>query len=149
MKPIKLTLLALLLSIPSFAQIAAITGPSGICDGSAVAYTDATPGGTWSSSAPSIAVIGSTSGIATGISVGALTLTYTVGLSYVTYPITVNPLPAPITGPASVCVGSTITISDITPGGTWSSSNPAIGSVTFTGAVIGSSPGTTTISYTN
>ncbi len=55
---------------------------------------------------------------------------------------------APITGPASVCSGSTITLTCNTPGGTWSSGSPAIASVSATGDVTGISSGSAAISYT-
>lgn len=63
---------------------------------------------------------------------------------------TVNPGPttAPITGTFTVCVGATTDLDDATPGGTWSSSTPAVGTVNNTnGIVTGISAGTTTITY--
>ena len=55
-----------------------------------------------------------------------------------------------ITGHDSVCVGSSITLADtaFAGSGVWSSSSPAVGSVSATGIVAGLSNGTTTISYT-
>jgi hypothetical protein len=47
-----------------------------------------------------------------------------------------------------VCVGQTISLSDGTPGGAWSSSNTAVATVTAGGIVSGVSGGTATISYT-
>ncbi|MBK7134350.1 MAG: Ig domain-containing protein [Bacteroidales bacterium] len=61
---------------------------------------------------------------------------------------TVNPLPAPITGTLTVCVGSTTTLSDITPGGSWSSATPAVATIDAGGVVTGVSAGTSLISYT-
>jgi len=64
--------------------------------------------------------------------------------------VIVNALPAiePITGNAYGCVGSTIALSDITPGGIWSSSNTAVATVNNSGLVTIVSLGTATISYT-
>ena len=63
--------------------------------------------------------------------------------------MTVNPLPANITGPTAVCVSSTIDLDNTTAGGTWSSSNVARATViAATGIVTGVSAGTVTISYT-
>ena len=76
-----------------------------------------------------------------------MNITYTVGSSYVTYGVTVNALPSPITGPTSVCVGSTIAITDATPGGTWSSSAITVGCISGAGLVYGVSAGTTDITY--
>jgi len=54
----------------------------------------------------------------------------------------------PITGPSSVCVASTITLSDVTTGGTWSSFNTAVATIGSTGIITGVSPGVDTILYT-
>jgi hypothetical protein len=56
-------------------------------------------------------------------------------------------MPNPITGPSTVCQGSTIALSTTSTGGTWSSSNPAVASVLPSGLVIGVSGGTAVISY--
>ncbi|GAA4466608.1 hypothetical protein GCM10023093_20950 [Nemorincola caseinilytica] len=61
--------------------------------------------------------------------------------------VLVKPGPAPIIGPSQVCQYFSITLSDATPGGVWSSSNPAIASITTGGVVSGLTPGTVTISY--
>jgi uncharacterized protein YjdB len=112
-------------------------------------YTNCNPGGTWTSSAPSVATIGSLSGIATGVSAGTATITYSLGAGCtVAAPLSVITSPAAITGPSAACVGSGIALSDVTSSGAWSSSAPAIGSVSTSGIVAGISAGVTTISYT-
>ena len=60
---------------------------------------------------------------------------------------TVNPLPI-VSAPASVNVGSTITLSPTT-GGTWTSSNNLVATVTNAGVVTGVSAGTATFTFTN
>jgi hypothetical protein len=64
--------------------------------------------------------------------------------------ITINttPVVAPITPPTpvGVCIGSTVTLADVTPGGTWSSGNIGIATV-VNGVVTGVSAGTVTIYY--
>jgi trimeric autotransporter adhesin len=56
---------------------------------------------------------------------------------------------APISSDTSVCVKSTVPLSDTTTGGTWSSSNTGIATVdSALGIVTGVSAGTATISYT-
>ena len=127
-----------------------ILGPSVACVGIPVTLSDIVPGGTWTSSAPGTATIGSLSGIVNGLLAGSsTTITYSLGGTSctVTRTITVNAGPSPITGPSSVCVGNTISLSDVTTGGTWSSSLPSDGSISTTGIVTGVAGGVTTISY--
>jgi hypothetical protein len=66
--------------------------------------------------------------------------------------VTVNvlPLPAPavITGPATICIGSTVTLGDVVGGGAWSSTSPIIASIDLSGNLTAVSIGTTNISYT-
>jgi len=63
----------------------------------------------------------------------------------ITYPI----IPVlPITGTTTICQSATTTLTSATPGGSWSSSNPAIASVGLTtGIVTGNSGGTAIITY--
>ncbi len=125
----------------------AINGPGALCFGSTITLTDGTPGGSWSSSAPFTASIGS-SGVITTFGSGATTIYYTTGAGcYTTAPLTVNPLPSGIGGSSTVCLGTTITLSDFTAGGNWSSSNSNI-SVDGSGNVSGLVVGSSTITYT-
>ncbi len=147
MKHFYLTLLALLLFyVPSFA-IAPITGDSVLCIGSATVFNDTTSGGKWISSDTLIVKI-DTIGNATGISAGTVTITYTVGPTYVTKTINVFPPPAPITGPDTICSGITVTLSDSSNGGTWSSRNTSIANIDTNGRVIGLASGSDTVIYT-
>ena len=106
MKHLLFCLLALIISFSCYA-LGPITGPSALCAGSTDTLTDATAGGTWSSSVPGVAAVGSGTGLVTGIAPGAATITYTLGASSVTYMITVNALPTifPITGGGVFCLG--------------------------------------------
>ncbi len=237
MKYINLTILALLVSLCSYGLIGPINGAGGICQGTTTTLTDTTAGGTWTSSNPSVATIGSVSGLTTGVSAGTATITYTTGSGFVTATVTVQavpavftffyggsggictsgpgthlylsgsetgvtyklrigatvittmagtgsmidfgpqstpgtyncngtnattgcvtnmgtatlttlPSPGSIVGPSSVCVGSSVTLTDTAAGGTWSSSNPAVATVGSTGIVNGIVAGSTVISYT-
>ncbi|MES2704592.1 MAG: Ig-like domain-containing protein, partial [Bacteroidota bacterium] len=128
----------------------AIVGLYTMCAGSTSTFTDATPGGTWSSSS-AIVTIGSSSGIATaGVSAGTATITYRVTATncFTTATITVNPLPAAIVGGLSVCPGLCTTLTDATAGGTWSISSATIATVSASGVVCGVSAGTATVTYT-
>ena len=130
---------------------AAIMGSSSVCQGGTTTLADATGSSTWSSSDITIAAIGSSTGIVSGIAPGSVTITFAtagVGCS-VTAPMTVNPGPAAISGTFAVCVGATTALSDATGGGGWASSNPAAAAIDpVAGLVSGIAAGTTTISYT-
>lgn len=128
----------------------AITGASGVCIGASTTLSDLTSGGAWSSSNIAVAAIGSGTGIATGVSAGTTTITYKLATGcYTTALLTVNPLPAAITGTTSVCVAQTTTLADVTGGGSWTSSNTAIATVgSGTGTVTGVAGGTVMITYT-
>ncbi len=127
---------------------ATINGTLAVCAGSATTLTNAVTGGTWSSSNASIATTGLTSGIVTGVSGGTATITYTAGAGcFAIATLTVNPI-LPITGALSTCTGSSTTLYDGSPGGTWSSSNPTIAGIgSSSGIVTGNALGTVTISY--
>lgn len=60
----------------------------------------------------------------------------------------IPPVVGPITGTATVCVGSNTTLSNTTTGGTWMSSSTGVAAVGyFSGVVTGIAPGTATIAY--
>ncbi len=128
---------------------APITGTLTVCTGATTALSDATTGGTWSSSTPAVGTI-SASGVVTGITTGTTTISYTAPSGTATAVVTVNttPTPAAITGSSAVCVGFTSTLSDATPGGTWSSSSASVATVSTSGVVSGVSAGTANITYT-
>lgn len=128
----------------------AISGTPVLCEGSSTTFTDVTPGGTWISSNTSAALVGSTSGIVTGASAGTSLISYmlTTGC-FRSVTTTINPLPSVISGTASTCVGSSSTLGSSPAGGTWSSSNTAVATVSSsTGVVTGAGTGTANITYT-
>lgn len=128
-----------------------ITGPQTICVGSTTTLSPGT-GGTWSSQNPSVANV-TNAGLVTALSQGTATFTFTsfaTGCpSMPTSPITVNPRPtAQITGPTAICIGNT---SSLTPntGGTWTSANTSVATVTNGGIITGVSAGMTNFVFTN
>ena len=125
-----------------------ISGLAGVCEaGSTITLTDATPG-TWSITPAGTASI-STSGMVTGISAGAAVVTYTGSNNcFVTHNVTVNPLPATLTGVFTVCQMAATTLSSASTGGGWSSLNPFIATVGASGDVWGVLGGNATIVYT-
>lgn len=130
---------------------AIISGPAGVCLGLTVTLNDATTGGTWSSTNTTNATIGSLTGIVSGLAVGTTTISYVLTATgcYTTRTESVNPLPAGITGPGTVCPGTSITLANTSTGGTWSSSNTGIATAAAaTGVITGVAAGTATITYT-
>ncbi|MBX2907117.1 MAG: Ig-like domain-containing protein, partial [Taibaiella sp.] len=139
---------------PVTTTIPAIGGTGIVCPGSSVTLTNSMTGGTWSTTDyPVKFTVNSTTGVVTGVAAGTGVVTYTVahdcGVSYVTRVLTVNPIAtvAPITGTSSICVGWTITASDATAGGVWSSSNPSLATVNSAGVITGIAGGNPVISY--
>ncbi len=146
-KFLTLTFITVMLSVASYA-ITPITGPHTVCLGSSTYLADSlSPGGVWTSSNIAIATVGSSTGIVNGVSAGVCDITYTTGSGYATITMTVSPSPTAISGPGTVCVGSSITLTDATPGGTWSGgSHETVGA--STGVVTGVSGGWDYIYYT-
>ena len=148
MKKIYLTLMILLLAGYSFAVLP-VTGTTSFCKGSNAIYADATPGGIWTSENTAIAIVGSSSGIATGISAGTTHLTYTVGAAYSTYLIEVLAIPSVIGGPSTVCIGYPVTETDSITGGVWTTPSLSVTIGMTSGVLTGVTSGTAVISYTN
>jgi len=126
------------------------TGTAVVCQGATTTLSNSAPGGTWDAGLPSVATVGSSSGIVSGVSPGAALISYNVGGCTATTLVTVNPLASAgaITGANQVCLGDTIMLGDAITGGVWSSSNTAIATVGTSGIVSGVSTGTVLISYT-
>ncbi len=129
-------------------QPSAISGTSSVCVGAGISQSASPAGGVWSASNTNVA-IDAVTGNVTGITSGTSIITYTVaGICFSIKTITVNPLPAAITGPSGVCLGSNITLTNATAGGTWSASNVIVAVGATTGVVAGSSAGTSVVTYT-
>ncbi len=119
--------------------VASITGAGTICVGATLQLSDATIGGTWSSSNSSVASV-NTSGLVTGNAAGTATITYTsaCGLS-TTATVTVTAKTTPtFTQVAAICSGATLSALPTTSNdgitGTWSPAlnNAATTTYTFT-----------------
>jgi uncharacterized protein YjdB len=136
--------------------VGAITGLHEVCLGAHITLVDtgASIVGNWHSSTPSLATIGTTTGIVTGISIGIDTITYRVsngcGFAVAPYMVHVNSLPNPghITGPDSVCQGSTVILMDPVATGTWSVSDVSIATIDASGNLHGLSIGPIMVTYT-
>jgi trimeric autotransporter adhesin len=128
----------------------AISGTTTLCDATAATFTNATSGGSWSSSNTSVGTIAASSGLFIAVGSGTTTITYEVTGTgcYTTQEVTVNPVPAAISGSSSMCLGDTITLSSATSGGSWSSTSAGVAPIdSATGIVVGNAGGASTISY--
>ncbi len=129
-----------------------LTGPSSVCIGGTATYACTTAGGTWSTSSTAIATI-SAAGVLTGVSGGTVIISYSVsgtcGTGVRTRAVTVagSTITGTITGTTSVATGFTTSLYNSVSGGTWSSSNPAVATISASGVVTGVAVGTTVISY--
>ena len=116
-----------------------ISGPTGLFIGGTIGLTDLVTGGTWSSSNGAATV---SAGLVTGVSAGIDTIRYVVtnlcGMDTATKIVTVMGVP-------NVCVGASLSLSDVATGGAWSSSNGNANVVA--GLVVGVAAGTDTIRY--
>lgn len=139
-------------ALVSVGNITATT--NSICTGAGTALENSVSGGTWSSNAPGIASVDG-NGFVTGIATGTAIISYTTnsfcGISYDTTTIQVTPgtgyVIGAISGPSSVCAGAVIALSDTSAGGTWSSSNMELATVSGSGSVQGLAQGVVTITY--
>ena len=134
-------------------MVGTIMGYPAVCVWATVLFHEDSTGGIWSSSDNAIATVNS-SGVATGVSSGVVYLSYSItnscgtGSGY-SAPLTVNPLPASISGLTSICQYSTNTLSDA-GSGTWSTSNSALAVVDPTSGIVNAyGSGIDTIIFTN
>ena len=142
-----------LLTVNPAPNAGSITGSSSICIGGTTSLADATTGGTWSSTTPSVATV-STSGVVSSVAVGTTVISYTVSNSCgtaaatMTVNVTSTASAGTITGTSTDCIGSTITLADATTGGTWTSGTTSVATIDASGVVTGVAIGSTIVTYT-
>jgi uncharacterized protein YjdB len=129
-------------------NVASIIGTNTTCVGSSTTLSYPVSGGTWSVANTSIATVDSVTGLVSGIAVGGTTVTYTIssGCFKVASFSVAAPL-SPISGTPVTCEGSSVALT--ATGGTWSSSNTGIATISASGVLTGVSAGNATISYSN
>lgn len=126
---------------------------STVCVNDTAELHNGTDGGTWSSSSVSISLTPvATMCIVTGVSAGSASITYTVnntcGYHFFVYYLNVTATVTPIVyTDTTLCVGGSTIFSESATGGTWSSSNTAIVTVSSTGSVSGTGEGYAVITY--
>ncbi|MFC0604488.1 LamG-like jellyroll fold domain-containing protein [Winogradskyella pulchriflava] len=128
-----------------------VTSPTQICIGDTGNLLP-NSGGTWISNNTSIATVDNT-GLVTSVATGSVTFTYTdstTGCSSTTNNVTINALPVISNLPTDneLCVNETHTLSPTT-GGTWSSSDTGIATITNSGVITGISDGYVNFTFTN
>ncbi|MFT3795306.1 PKD-like domain-containing protein [Flavobacterium sp.] len=132
--------------------VAPITGTLTVCPTATTPLSSATAGGVWTSGNTGIATVNSSTGLVTGVSPGNAVITYTVtgnGCSNATTATVTVYSPTAVSGPSSVCIGSTIQMLP-SSGGTWVSNNGTAASIdTNTGIVTGLAGGTVTFTFTD
>ncbi len=147
-----------LLTVKANPVVPPTTGNTTLCTQSTTLLSNTQSGGVWNSSNTSIATVSSGGLVtATSYATGTINITYTVTSNGCTttdtHPITVNASPgvsnttAP-SYPVVLCQDETVTLSNATAGGAWSSKNPSVASVDAAGLVTGLGGGTSLISYT-
>ncbi len=130
--------------------VSAINGANSVCVNSATSFTNATSGGTWSTSNPLIATV-STAGNVTGVSAGSATITYAINSTNgcqnaATKVVTVNAVPATAltaSGATTFCQGSNVSLTAST-GSTYLWSTGAT-----TSSITASTSGTYNVTVTN
>jgi uncharacterized protein YjdB len=109
-------------------------------------------GGTWISSNNAVATVTNT-GIVTAISAGSVSFTFTSNSpTCLSDPITANVIAKPtvaFTGPDTLCIGDTSSLSASPLSGTWASATPSVATVTASGSITAVAQGTATFIYTD
>jgi len=138
-------------SITSGPTVPPITGLNKLCTGSTITLADTLQGGVWTTSDANVATVSGT-GLVTAIASGNVTITYSVtnscGTASQSQPVAITngPVTQPVIGANTVCITKSITLSDATNGGIWTSSDNTIATIN-NGIVSGVAPGTVTITY--
>ncbi len=127
-----------------------INGSTSVCMGTTLNLTDTTSGGSWTElTGHSSVALGIVTPVSTGVDTILYSVTNSCGTARDSFAISINTVPtiAAITGVDSVCPGATITLSDVTTGGTWISNNTSLANVSTSGVVSGIIPGSLLIQY--
>jgi len=126
-------------------------GPTTICIGENTNITPST-GGVWTSSDPTIATINN-SGLITGVAPGKVVFTYADGVTNCnsapsdSLEVTAGP-DVSIGGDSDLCIGESTFLLPAT-GGTWTSNDPTVATVTASGVVTAVAPGSATFFFTD
>lgn len=142
-----------LINVHGLPPLAPPVGDSIICLGSTATYTDSIAGGYWISIADDINLVdsfGHVTTVDTGIGGVRYFYTDTFGCSS-SIDAEIYVAPAPILAGIAhdtVCVHDSVIVITSTPGGVWTIADSSIATVGSTGFIIGTTAGTTLITYT-
>lgn len=134
------------------AVAATITGIDSVGIDSVRTLSNLVAGGEWTSSNVSVATVGSSSGVVTGVAVGTSVISYAVtntcGTTASSVVMHVGALPnaGTLSGPDTVCVGDTVVFTPSLAGGTWANQRDTISTV-IDGSIIGLKSARDTIYY--
>jgi len=125
-----------------------VIGPANMCVGSSDTFKCLIPGTfSWTSSAPSIATINSTTGVVSAVSPGVDTIICNTGSNTFKRIITISaPGKGMISGNNRFCIGTADSLSETMPGGAWSSTYH-YAAVSSAGVLFGVAVGLDIISY--
>lgn len=135
-------------------------GDATLCSGTSTTVSSSVSGGSWSSSNNAFATVNASSGLVNAVAAGTAVMTYTVSGTAgctgtdATATINIDVTQAPTAGTlsatdATICSGTTSTVSSTVSGGAWTSSNNAIATVnSSSGLVTGVAAGTAVMTYT-
>ena len=131
-----------------------ITGDTIMCMGGVYTLHDSLSGGTWETYDSSIAYVDATTGVVTTVDTGFTGFDYYYVDSHgcqsiVEFYIYVAPVPIlDAIAQDTVCAHDSALIATSLPGGTWTSSDPAIADAAPSGYIVGHSGGTVLLTYT-
>ncbi len=140
-------------TVKAFPSAGSISGASSECVGANITLTASGSGGTWTTSNSAIATA-TAAGVIRGVAAGVATVSYTVNngcgssSAFKIDTVFASPSAGTISGSATVCTGTTISLTTTGTGGTWSSGSAGIATVNGSGFVTGITTGAATISYT-
>jgi hypothetical protein len=133
-----------------------ISGPATVANGGVITLTDPVAGGVWSASNSRVTI--SPVGVVTGVSAGAVTISYTVtngvcNVSALYYITETGAAPPPVVnasvGTSSLCVGANAYYTNTVAGGTWSSGDINVATIDpVTGLLSAVAAGVTPVIYT-
>jgi Secretion system C-terminal sorting domain/Bacterial Ig domain len=140
------------MTVNPLADPGTITGIPSVCVSGTTSLFDATGSGIWSASNTNASVdaSGTVTGNVAGLDIISYTVTNVCGpeSAIITVNVVTTPTAGTITGPTAVCQGANISLSNTTPGGSWSASNTNASVGSSSGLVTGVTGGSDVISYT-